>query len=77
MYAAQSNSVTTSAGNSNESLSTLLTQAAQRRVREDALLRAVEDYELEFGIISETEVDLGLKQLEARKTTRATKRRSA
>ena len=46
-------------------------------VEDHNLLRAVEDYELEFGIISETEVDLGLKQLEARKKTRATKRRSA
>ena len=71
--------VTSSAESSNEALSSWLAEAAQRRVRQDALLRAVEDYEREFGVISEEDVALGFKQLDARTTAKrpATKRRAA
>ena len=71
--------VTSSAESSNETLSSWLAEAAQRRVRQDALLRAVEDYEREFGVINEEDVALGFKQLDARTTAKrpATKRRAA
>lgn len=71
--------VTTTAEISNETLSAWLAEAAQRRVRQDALMRAVEDYEREFGVISEEDVALGFKQLDARPTAKrpTTKRRAA
>jgi hypothetical protein len=58
--------VSTSAGNANEALSSWLAEAARRRVKQEALMRAVEDYELEFGVISQEDVSAAIKQLDAK-----------
>jgi hypothetical protein len=71
--------VSTSAGNANEALSSWLAEAARRRVKQEALMRAVEDYELEFGVISQENVSAAMKQLDAKASSkrRQTKRRAA
>ena len=71
--------VSTSAESSKEALSGWLAEAARRRVRQDALLRAVEDYELEFGVISDKDLALATKQLDERATPKryTAKRRAA
>jgi NACalpha-BTF3-like transcription factor len=58
--------VSASAENANEALSSWLAEAARRRVKQEALARAVEDYEREFGTISEDDVALAMQQLDAK-----------
>jgi hypothetical protein len=55
-------------GNSNDTISLWLAHVAARKAKNEALMRAVESYELEFGKISEEELVLGMKQLDAETT---------
>lgn len=58
--------VSTSAENANQALSSWLAEAARRRVKQEALMHAVEDYEQEFGLISEADLAAAMKQLDAK-----------
>ena len=44
-----------SAGESSEAVSAWLAEAARRRVRQDALMGAIQDFEDEHGVITEKE----------------------
>lgn len=68
--------VCTSAENANQALSSWLAEAARRRVKQEALMHAVEDYEREFGIISKEDVAAAMKQLDAKAAPKAAPKRA-
>ena len=52
-----------SAGESSEAVSAWLAEAARRRVRQDALMGAIQDYEDEHGVITDKEMTASRRRL--------------
>ena len=52
-----------SAGESSEPVSAWLAEAARRRVRQDALMGAIQDFEDEHGVITDKELNASRRRL--------------
>ena len=64
-----------SAGESSEAVSAWLAEAARRRVRQDALMGAIQDFEDEHGVITDKELNASRRRLGV--AVPGSKRRSA